>query len=157
LRHLAEGQLLVIDGDPASDDATIELADPSLVTAWPALQAWIKAHRQAEPLRRQLEADAADWSQRTARGDADIELLDKAQLGELGAWLTDDTRRDLGVSATAESFLAASRAAARKQWWPGKTTMSTALVLVMMLLILATPIILLLIVVLTASVIHKFL
>jgi len=157
LRHLAAGELVALDGDAASDDANVALADPALVTAWPALRAWIKAHRQAEPLRRQLETDAADWSQRTARGDRDVELLDKAQLGELGAWLTDDTRRDLGVSATAESFLAASRAAARKQWWPGKTTMSTALVLLMMLLILATPIILLLIVVLTASVIHKFL
>ena len=106
-----------------------------------------------EQLRRQLEDDAAEWHKRAGQG-GDVGLLDKGQLSELATWLTPDTRRDLGVSEVAKSFIAASRAATRRRWWPGRTATGTVLAILLMLLILATPIILLFIVVLTASVIH---
>jgi hypothetical protein len=154
LHHLIEGRLLAIDGDEASGQSLVELADEALVASWPALQAWIRTHRRTEPLRRQLETDAAAWSQRADDGRGDVGLLDKAQLRELAAWLTTETRRDLGVSDAAESFIAASRAAARRRWWPGRATTGTVLAILLILLILATPIILLFCVVLTASVIH---
>jgi hypothetical protein len=154
LHHLIEGRLLAIDGDEASGQSLVELADEALIASWPALQAWIRTHRRTEQLRRQLETDAAAWSQRAGDGRGDVGLLDKAQLGDLAAWLTTDTRRDLGVSDAAESFIAASRAEARRRWWPGRATAGTVLAILLILLILATPIVLLFVVVLTASVIH---
>lgn len=156
LRHLTEARLLGIQGDEASEQARVELAHEDLITSWPTLQAWLRTHGQTEQLRRQLEADAAGWKQRAGQGRGDVGLLDKGQLTELAAWLTTETRRDLGVSEIAESFIAASRAAVRRRWWPGTAYTGSALAILLMLLILATPIILLFIVVLTASVIHRF-
>ena len=158
VRHLAAAGLLRLDGDEASPEAQagarIELADASLITAWPTLRAWIDSHGRTEQLRRQLEVDAAAWQHADpARGE--VSLLDPGQLGELTGWLTPDARRDLCVSDAAESFVAASRAAARRSWWPGGPSTGTVLAILLMLLILATPIILLFIVVLTAGVIHR--
>jgi len=107
-------------------------------------------------LRRQLETDAAAWSRRASNGLGNHGLLDEDQLVELTTWLTADTKRELGVSAVAEAFIAASRAATRHRWWPGKTTTGTVLAILLMLMLLATPIVLLLIVVLAASVVHSF-
>jgi hypothetical protein len=154
LRRLAGAQLLTIDGDEASDGSLVELEDATLRGAWPTLQTWIRSHRRTEELRRQLEHDAAEWSQPGGPGDS--LLLDPAQLRELTSWLTPDTKRDLGVSPSAESFIAASRAAARPRWWPRQLPMASALAVMLILMLLATPIVLLLIVVLLASVIHKF-
>jgi len=106
--------------------------------------------------RRQLEADAAEWSQRASNGLGHLGLLDKEQLSELTAWLTADPKRDPGVSDVAASYIAASRAAARRRWWPGKSTTGTVLAILLMVMLLATPIVLLLIVVLAASVVHSF-
>jgi hypothetical protein len=152
LRPLTDAGLLVIHGDPASDDARVELADAALVDAWPPLQAWLRSHGKPEQLRRQLEDDAAAWSQR-ADGTG---LLDKRQLGELAAALPPDVRRDLGVTATAESFITASQAAARRRWLPGPATTAPFLAILLTLVILATPIILLFVVVLSAWMIHRF-
>ncbi|HEX7838619.1 MAG TPA: hypothetical protein VF469_14185 [Kofleriaceae bacterium] len=156
LRHLTEARLLGIQGGEAPEGARVELADEALIASWPTLQAWIGTHGQTEQLRRQLEAEAAGWKQRADQGRGDVGLLDTGQLTELAAWLTTDTRGDLGVSAVAESFIAASRAAARRRWWPSRSYTGSALAILLMLMILATPIILLFIVVLTASVIHRF-
>lgn len=156
LRRLTEARLLRIEGNEASGEALVDLADEELIASWPTLQAWIRTHAQTEQLRRQLESDAAEWQQRAGQGPDNVGLLDRGQLSELAAWLTADTRRDLGVSEVAESFIAVSRAAARRRWWPTKTAIGTVLAIFLMLLILATPIILLFLVVLTASVIHKF-
>src|SRR5262249_34854477 len=108
---------------------------------------------RTEQLWRQLEADAAEWSQR-AEGDRDAGLLDKAQLRELDAWLTPAMRGTLAVSGGADAFIAASRAA-RRRWWPGNTSAGTALAILLILLILATPITLLSIVGFTAALIHR--
>lgn len=110
---------------------------------------------ETEQLRRQLEADAAAWRRSADLGNGDVGLLDPAQLGELASWLTVDSKRALGLSEVAESFVAASEAAAQRPWWPGKSSKGTALAILLMLMILATPIILLFIVVLAASVIHR--
>jgi hypothetical protein len=156
LRQLTDARLLGIQGGEAPDEARVELADDALIAAWPVLQAWIHTHGRTEQLRRQLEADAAGWKQRQDQGQGDVGLLDRGQLTELAAWLTTDTRGDVGVSAVAESYIAASRAATRRRWWPGRGYTGSVLAILLMLLILATPIVLLFIVVLTASVIHRF-
>jgi hypothetical protein len=114
-----------------------------------------RTHDTTEQLR-QLEADAAAWRQRADHESDDAGLLDKRQLTELAAWLTADTRRELGVSDVAESFITASRAAARRRWWPGQSSAGSILAILFVLLILATPILLLFVVVLAASVIHTF-
>jgi hypothetical protein len=113
------------------------------------------AAERTEQLWRQLEADAAEWSQRAAQGTGDAALLDKGQLRELDAWLTADARRTLAVSDVADSFLAASRDVARKRWWPGRTSLGTVLAIALILLILATPVTLLSIVGFTAALIHR--
>jgi hypothetical protein len=105
-----------------------------------------------DELRRQLEADAAAWSERGESGG----LLDRARLRELDGWLTDDARRTAAISDTAESFIVASRVA-RRGWWPSKTTTGGALALLLILIILATPITLLSIVGFTAALIHRVL
>jgi hypothetical protein len=110
VRRLTEARLLAIAGEPASDDALVELAHDAAIASWPMLQAWIRSHGKAEQLRRQLETEAAQWRQRADQG-ASTGLLDNDQLNELAAWLTTDTRRDIGVSEVAESFITASRAA----------------------------------------------
>jgi hypothetical protein len=109
---------------------------------------------QSAQLRRQLEADAAAWSQRASDGRGDVGLLDHDQLNELASWLPAATGRGLAVSDSVASFIAASRDATRRRWWPGRAYAGTALAILLMLMILATPIILLFIVVLAASVIH---
>jgi len=108
---------------------------------------------RTEQLRRQLEADAAEWSQRADQGAGDAGLLDKAQLRELDAWLTPDARRNIAVSEVADSFIAASRAGSRR-WWPGRTSLGTVLAILLILMILATPVTLLSIVGFTAALIH---
>jgi hypothetical protein len=151
LRQLTDAGLVAIHGD-AGDDARVELADAALIDAWPRLQVWLRSHGKAEQLRRQLESDAAAWSQRAdGRG-----LLDHRQLGELAASLPPDLRRDLGASAAAEAFITASRAAARRRWWPGTAATGPVLAILLTVLILATPIILLFVVVLSAWMIHRF-
>jgi len=109
-----------------------------------------------ELLRRQLEIDAAAWSQRAGNGLGHLGLLDNDQLIELTTWLPEAAQRAPGVSELAASFIAASRAATRRRWWPGKTTTGSVLAILLMLMLLATPIVLLLMVVLAASVVHSF-
>jgi hypothetical protein len=155
LHHLAAPGLLTIASDETSGSLIVDLADATLITTWPTLQTWIRVHGPTEQLRRQLESDATEWSQRTSQGVGDVGLLDNAQLRELTAWLTPETQRAVGVSDIAESFIAASRAAARGRWWPWRTSPAAYLAVVLILALLATPIILLFIVVLTASVIHR--
>jgi len=155
LRHLAEAHLLTIDGDEASDGALVDLASDALITSWPTLGTWIHTHGKAERQRRQLEAAAAAWQQRTSQGLGDPRLYDRAELRELATWLTTDARHVLGVSEVADSFIAASHDAERRRWWPWPTSAATFLAVFLMLMLLATPIILLLIVVLIASVIHR--
>lgn len=153
LHRLTAAGVVVTSGDDAANPQ-VELAPDAL--AWPMVQAWIRSHGRAEQLRRQLESDATEWHARADHGASDAGLLDKPQLRELDAWLTGDPWRDLGVTAVAESFVAASRVVARRRWWPGKTTIGSVLAVVLMLMLLATPIILLFVVVLTAWMIHRF-
>jgi hypothetical protein len=152
LRRLTDAQLLLIGSD-GSGDAPVGLADASLISSWPTLQAWIRTHGKAEQLRRQLETDAATWRQSMTADGGGADLLDKAQLREMTIWLATEASRDLGVSEVAASFLAASRAAARR--WPGQAYLGSFLAISLMLMILATPIILLFVVVLSAWVIHR--
>jgi hypothetical protein len=153
VRHLADGGLVRLDGDAPAP--AIALADDAL-TGSPALPRWIASHGRTEQLRRQLEAEAAAWRQRTGPGAAGAALLDRTQLAELAGWLTPETHRDIGVSELADSFIAASRAA-RRRWWPGKTSVGGALAILLILMILATPLTLASLIALTAAMIHKFL
>lgn len=155
-RHLADAGVVRLDGDPAGPaPVALALADDAL-TGSPVLQRWIASHGRAEQLRRQLEADAAAWQPR-AGGGGDAGLLDPSQLAELAVWLTPETHRELGVSAAADAFIAASRAPRRQRWWPGRTAIGGTLAVVLILMILATPITLASLIALTAAMIHKFL
>jgi hypothetical protein len=150
LSRLTDAGLVAIDGDAATDDAQVALA-AELVAGWPALRTWLASHGPAEQLRRQLEDDAAAWSQHADR----TRLYDKRQLAEV-ACLTPQMWGELGVTAAAESFLGASREAVRRRWFPGRSTTGPVLAVGLTLLILFTPIILLFIVVLSAWMIHRF-
>lgn len=150
VRHLADGGPVRLDGDAQA----VALADGALTS--PAVQGWIASHGRTEQLRRQLEADAAAWRQRTGPGASDAPLLDGTQLAELAAWLTPEAHRTIGVSEAADAFIAASRAA-RRRWWPGRTTIGGALAIMLILMILATPLTLASLIALTAAMIHKFL
>ena len=155
VRALADARLVQLAGEGGPGPTMVELAREA-TAAWPALQAWFGPGGETEQLRRQLESDAAAWSQCKAEGRDDVGLLDKAQLSEFDAWRSGDRRNGSGgLSDVAMSYIAASRAAVRRRWWPGRASAGTVLAIGLTLLIMATPITLLLLVMLIASVIHR--
>jgi WD40 repeat protein len=109
IHHLADRRLITTSGgDDAAGSPRIDLAHEVLLTAWPALDAWIRTRRDDEQRRRVLEDKAAEWVQ---RGRGPYRLLDADELREVRGWLTEDTARDLGVSEAVQGLLARSEAA----------------------------------------------
>ncbi len=109
IRHLADRRLVTTSGGDDTDRSTrVDLAHEVLLSAWPALGNWMHTRKDDEQRRRVLEAKAAEWV-KAGRGQS--RLLDADELREVRSWLSDDTARDLGVSADIQDLLARSEAA----------------------------------------------
>lgn len=67
-----------------SDEGKVDIAHEALIEGWPALQGWLAERREAEQIRRRLEAKAEEWAN-FGRGDRG--LLDQYDLREAEQWL----------------------------------------------------------------------
>jgi len=110
LRHLADSRLLTLGGHERGADRQVDIAHEALIGGWPTLRKWMAERREAEQTRRRLEAQAAKWASRKARGLGGG-LLDEDELQEAEAWLAGTDAADLGVSADLIAHAQASRAA----------------------------------------------
>jgi ABC-type glycerol-3-phosphate transport system substrate-binding protein len=115
LRALDEHRLITFDRDPASGEATVEVAHESLFDAWPRLAAWIDEQRDDLRMRERLAAAARDWEE--SGRDAGY-LLSGSRLQQTAAWAEGSElaipERDLhylGLGITAAAEAAAAEAA----------------------------------------------
>lgn len=86
----------------------VDIAHESLIAGWARLQIWADERREAERVRRRLEAKAAEWV-RLGKGRGG--LLDDAALPGAGRWLDDADAADLGYDAALPELVAASQQA----------------------------------------------
>ena len=108
LEHLTDHRLLTRSGDDEEDDSRVDIAHESLITSWSRLHNWIEERREAEQIRRRLEAKAAEWI-RLGQGSGG--LLDETALPEAERWLTSPDAAELGYSTTLPGFVEASQQA----------------------------------------------
>lgn len=106
LQTMVDHRLLTIDEDP-DGEARVDLAHEIVLSAWPRLAGWIRAHQDDEQHRRRLEVAAAEWVQhgRGARG-----LLDPLELMDADQWRQTDSASQVGQSVDVEALIIASRA-----------------------------------------------
>jgi WD40 repeat protein len=86
----------------------VDIAHEALITGWPRLQEWLMERREAEQIRRGLEAKAAEWV-RFGRGTGG--LLDEVELREVERWLQQADTEDLGYSEDLSRLTQVSRTA----------------------------------------------
>lgn len=100
VRELTAQRLLTLDRDGGG--VAVDLTHEALITGWPTLQRWVVEGRTDETIRRQLERDAAEWSER--RADRGL-LYRGARMADARAW----ARRHPGeVSEAGTAFLRAA-------------------------------------------------
>jgi DNA-binding SARP family transcriptional activator/ABC-type glycerol-3-phosphate transport system substrate-binding protein len=83
LDRFATARLLVLDREPASGHATVQMAHESLLRAWPRLGRWIDDSQDDLRLQRWLSMAAADWAE---AGHDDDYLLTGARLDLAQEW-----------------------------------------------------------------------
>ena len=105
---LVDDRLLTVSGGDGDTDRRVDLAHEALITGWPTLRGWLDERREAEQVRRRLEARADDWV-RLGRGRGG--LLDEIELVELERWLAGPDAAALGVDPACTELAVASRAA----------------------------------------------
>jgi WD40 repeat protein/DNA-binding SARP family transcriptional activator len=102
--RFARYRLLLLDRDPETRGATIELAHEALLHAWPRLLAWVDDARDDLRTQRRLSAAASQWID--AGRDASF-LLTGSRLEQIDQWtastdflLTDSEREFVAASLT---------------------------------------------------------
>ncbi|MFQ5610631.1 MAG: TIR domain-containing protein [Anaerolineae bacterium] len=108
LRHLTESRLLTLSGAEEGADRQVDIAHEALIAGWPTLQVWLVERREAEQVRRRLEAKTAEWIR---LGRETGGLLDEVELREAGRWLASPDAADLGYDQALSDLVEASRAA----------------------------------------------
>ncbi len=107
LNHLTENRLLTQSGGNEREGSFVDIAHESLINGWARLRDWTLERREAEQVRRRLEAKVAEWK-RLGRDTGG--LLDKAQLPEAERWLDGPDASDLGASESLSEFVRVSKA-----------------------------------------------
>jgi serine/threonine protein kinase len=105
LDSFGRARLLTFDRDPASRQATAEVAHEALLRQWGRLRAWIDDSRADIRQERRLGAWAAEW---TGSGEDASFLLRGSRLEELEKWAGASS---LFLSTEARAFIVASQAA----------------------------------------------
>lgn len=100
VEQLVKGRLLTID------DASVRLANESLITSWPRMAKWLAEGRDGLRVRRRVAVAAADWD---SLGRDPAALFSGALLAAARAW----AGRDAHLTTLETEFLAASDAAER--------------------------------------------
>jgi WD40 repeat protein len=111
LQQLVEDRLVTAGRAEGDDEALADLSHEALITAWPALRAWVAGRRVDEQRRRRLEAKVGEWIER-GRGAAS--LLDAVELSEAMHWMQSDAARELGYGPELPALVAASRSELEK-------------------------------------------
>jgi WD40 repeat protein len=112
LQHLVNHRLVTLDGAQLTDTAFADLSHESLITAWPALMAWIDRRRTDEQRRRRLEAKVDEW---ISHGCGRRGLLERDDLAEVQQWMQSDTAQLLGYSEQLPALVGASRDVLEKE------------------------------------------
>ena len=108
LEHLTDNRLLTRSGGDEQNPPAVDISHESLITGWSRLHDWADERREAEQVRRRLEAKAAEW---VRLGGATGGLLDEAELPEAERWLASPDAEDLGFNATLPELVEASQQA----------------------------------------------
>jgi WD40 repeat protein len=108
LRHLTDHRLLTLGGGEQDGDRTVDIAHEALIDGWPTLRHWLGERREAEQIRRRLEAKAQEWV-RLGRGSGG--LMDEVELLEAERWLASADAADLGYGPDLPALVAQSRQA----------------------------------------------
>jgi WD40 repeat protein len=111
LRHLTDHRLLTLSSKEEDCDRKVDLAHEALISSWSTFRSWLDQRREAEQIRRRLEAKSAEWM-RLGRGRGG--LLDEAELPEAERWLVSDDAADLGYGEELPELVQASRATIEK-------------------------------------------
>ena len=111
LASMVDHRLLTVDEDTAGEPR-VDLAHEIMISAWPALAAWIRSHRSDEQRRRRIETAAAEWVAhgRSARG-----LLDPPELAEAEQWQQTESAVQLGQSTDVIALITNSKTEQIKQ------------------------------------------
>ena len=103
LERFGAQRLLTFDQDPASGEATVELAHESLLETWPRLSRWVDEAREAILMRSRLNRALAEWE----ASDRDQSfLLTGGRLAQHESWTN---AADLVLSPGEGEFLEESR------------------------------------------------
>jgi PAS domain S-box-containing protein len=97
LRHLTDSRLLTITGEERDASRKVDIAHESLISSWPTLQQWRVEWREAEQLRRRLDARVTEW---VRRGQGSLGLLDEPDLSEAQSWLSSSEASVLGYDTS---------------------------------------------------------
>jgi WD40 repeat protein len=108
LVHLAHHGLLTMNEENNVDDPLVEITHEALITRWPRLQEWVTIRREAEQVRRRLEARTLEWLQ---LGRNNTNLLDKVEMLRAERWLATQGSADLGYDPLVQDFIQTSQAA----------------------------------------------
>ncbi|MCB1807550.1 MAG: hypothetical protein KDJ99_21085, partial [Candidatus Competibacteraceae bacterium] len=112
LEHLTDHRLLTRSGADEDEDSRVDIAHESLISSWTRLQDWVEERREAEQVRRRLDAKAAEW---VRLGQGSGGLLDEAALPEAERWLASPDAGDLGFDATLPALVQASQLAIQRE------------------------------------------
>jgi WD40 repeat protein len=106
LHHLITRRLLTASGHEDGPTQKVDIAHEALISGWPTLHQWLVERREAEQIRRRLEAKANEWARLGRRNGG---LLDDVELLEAERWLQSPDAADLGYDAALLEFIQASR------------------------------------------------
>ncbi len=102
-------RLLTFDHDPATDEATVEMAHEALLTEWERLAGWIDRHRAALRRRDALLSAVDEWE--LSERNADY-LLTGTRLAEFETWSREGT---LQLTTREREFLEAGLERSRSE------------------------------------------
>jgi hypothetical protein len=110
LEHLTRNRLLTVSGEGDAHGRVVDIAHEVLIVGWPRCQGWVQSRREAELVRRRLEARAKERQARVRQGQWGG-LLDEAELPEAERWLRGPDAEDLGYDEALTELVRASRGA----------------------------------------------
>lgn len=106
LRHLTDNRLLTLSVEEKGD-RQVDIAHEVLISGWRTLRDWITERREAEQVRRRLEAKVIEWVRLGRQGG----LLDEIELREAEHWLASPDAAELGYGESLLALVQASRTA----------------------------------------------
>jgi basic membrane lipoprotein Med (substrate-binding protein (PBP1-ABC) superfamily)/DNA-binding SARP family transcriptional activator len=109
LTAFGKHRLLTFDHDPATEEATVEMAHEALLTEWERLAGWIDRHRAALRRRDALLAAVDEWDLSGRNADY---LLTGTRLSEFEAWSREGS---LQLTTRERDFLEAGLARSRSE------------------------------------------